>query len=141
VGADEILGALLPAQKADHIKRLRAAGHVVAMVGDGINDAPALALADVGISISGSTELALEVADVVLREGGLRQLVEAFAVSDRAMASVRRNLGVIILPNATAIVLGALGCISPPVAAIINNGATILALLAGTMQLLAARPR
>jgi Cu2+-exporting ATPase len=141
VGADEILGALLPAQKADHIKRLRAAGHVVAMVGDGINDAPALALADVGISISGSTELALEVADVVLREGGLRQLVEAFAVSDRAMASVRRNLGVIILPNATAIVLGALGCISPPVAAIINNGATILALLAGTMPLLAARPR
>jgi Cu2+-exporting ATPase len=135
VRIDEAIGALLPDEKAEYVKKLRAQGHVVAMIGDGINDAPALALADVGISIAGSSEVAVETADVVLLEGGLLQLAEAFAISDRAMACVRRNLGVIIVPNAIAILLGALGFISPPVAAIINNGATLLSLLVGAAPL------
>ena len=136
VGIDDAVGGLLPDQKADYVKRMQAAGHVVAMVGDGVNDVPALALADVGISIAGSTTMALETADVILLEGGLARLEKAFRISDQAMEKVRQNLGIIIVPNAIAIALGALGLINPPVAAVINNGATILAVLVGTAPLL-----
>lgn len=136
LGIDESVGGLLPQQKAEFVRTLRAAGCVVAMVGDGINDAPALAAADVGISIANSSDVALETADVVLLEGGLSRLEEAFRIGDRAMSSVRQNLGLIIVPNAIAIALGALGLITPPIAAIINNGATVLAVLVGTIPLL-----
>jgi heavy metal translocating P-type ATPase len=136
VGIDEAVGGLLPHEKADYVRRMQAAGHVVAMVGDGVNDAPALAAADVGISIVGSTAVAMETADVILLEGGLVRLEKAFRISDQAMTKVRQNLGMIIAPNAFAIGLGALGLISPLVAAIINNGATIFAVLFGTAPLL-----
>jgi P-type Cu2+ transporter len=136
VGIDEAVGGLLPEEKADFVRRMRASGCVVAMVGDGINDAPALASADVGISIGGSSDVALETADVVLLDGGLSRLEKAFRIGDGAMSSVRQNLGVVILPNAIAIVLGALGFIDPTLAAIINNGATVLAVLFGTLPLL-----
>jgi heavy metal translocating P-type ATPase len=136
VGIDEAVGGLLPEQKAEYVRRMQAAGHVVAMVGDGINDAPALAAADVGISFAGSTDVALETADVVLLDGGLARLEKAFQLGDRAMSMVRQNLGVIIVPNAIAIALGAFGLIGPPMAAIINNGATFLAVLVGTIPLL-----
>ena len=141
VGIDDALGGLLPHEKADYIRRLQRSGKVVAMVGDGINDAPALAAADVGISIAGSTDVAMEAADVVLLNGGLVRLERAFQVSDRAIASVRQNLGLIIVPNAIAIALGAFGLIGPPLAAIINNGATILAVLVGTTPLLRTSKR
>jgi len=136
VGIDEAVGGLLPEQKAEYVRKLRAAGHVVAMVGDGINDAPALASADVGISFAGSNDVALETADVVLLDRGLVGLEKAFQIGDRAISSVRQNLGIIIVPNAIAIALGACGLIAPPLAAIINNGATCLAVLAGTIPLL-----
>ena len=144
LGIDEAGGGLLPEEKAAYVRKMRAAGCVVAMVGDGINDAPALASADVGISIAGSTDVALETADVVLLDGGLARLEKAFRIGDRAMTSVRQNLGVIIVPNAIAIALGACGFITPPIAAIINNGATMLAVLMGTVPLLrvpARRPQ
>jgi cation transport ATPase len=141
LGIDEALGGLLPEEKADYVRRMRAGGCVVAMVGDGINDAPALASADVGISIAGSTDVALETADVVLLDGGLSRLEKAFQIGDQSMSSVRQNLGVIIVPNAIAIALGALGLITPPLAAIINNGATVLAVLVGTLPLLKAPAR
>ena len=136
VGIDEAVGGLLPEQKADYVRELRASGLVVAMVGDGINDAPALAVSDVGISIAGSTDVALETADVVLLDGGLARLEKAFRIGDQTMSSVRQNLGVIIVPNGIAIALGALGLISPPIAAVINNGATFLAVLVGTIPLI-----
>jgi Cu2+-exporting ATPase len=136
VGIDEAVGGLLPEQKAEYVRRMQAAGCVVAMVGDGINDAPAMAEADVGISIAGSTDVALETADVVLLEGGIARIEEAFQIGDRAMSAVRRSMGMIIVPNAIAIGLGALGLIAPPMAAIINNGATCLAVLVETLPLL-----
>ena len=136
VGIYEAVGGLLPHEKAEYIRRLQEAGNVVAMVGDGINDAPALAAADVGISIAGSTDVALETADVVLLSGGLARLEKAFQIGDQAISSVRKNLGFIIVPNAIAIALGALGRIGPPLAAVINNGATFLAVLVGTLPLL-----
>ncbi|MGD1090686.1 MAG: heavy metal translocating P-type ATPase [Bryobacteraceae bacterium] len=136
VGIDEAVGGLLPHEKAEYVRRMQQAGRVVAMVGDGINDAPALAAADVGISIAGSTDVALETADVVLLHGGLARLEKAFQISDQALSSVRQNLGIIIAPNAIAIALGALGLIGPALAAVINNGATLLAVLVATFPLL-----
>jgi P-type E1-E2 ATPase len=135
VGVSRAYGELLPEDKVRHVKELQRAGKIVAMVGDGINDAPALAVADVGISLDGGADVALETADVVLLEGGLSNLPHAFEISDRAMAHVRRGLGLVIAPNAVAIVLGALGLITPGVAAIVNNGSTVVAALAAVSPL------
>jgi Cu2+-exporting ATPase len=139
VGVDQAIGELLPEEKAAFVRDLQRAGRVVAMVGDGINDAPALAVADVGISLEGGTDVALETADVVLLEGGLARLPHAFQVADQAMASVRRGLALVIAPNAAAIGLGALGLITPGVAAMVNNGSTVLAALAGVAPLFTSR--
>ena len=141
VGVSRAIGELLPEQKAAHVKELQRAGKVVAMVGDGINDAPALALADVGISLDGGADVALETADVVLLEGGLAHLPEAFAIADRAMAHVRRGLGLVIAPNAAAIVLGAVGLMTPGLAAVVNNGSTVIAALAAVSPLAFHRKR
>jgi Cu2+-exporting ATPase len=136
VGVDRALPELLPEDKAYHVKALQREGRTVAMIGDGINDAPALAVADVGISLEGGTDVALETADVVLLEGGLLKLPDAFGVADRAMRHVHRGLGLVIVPNAIAICAGAAGLITPGVAAAVNNGSTILAALAGLEPLL-----
>jgi Cu2+-exporting ATPase len=135
LGVDEVFSGLLPHEKAEHVEAMQREGKIVAMVGDGINDAPALALADVGISLTGGTDVALEAADVVLLSGGLTKLPDAFSISDRAMRNVRIGLGIVILPNALAIGMGALGLIQPGLATLINNGSTVLAALAALMPL------
>jgi Cu2+-exporting ATPase len=127
VGIDEAIAEVLPEEKVDIVRKLKAEGRKVAMVGDGINDAPALAVADVGISLQGGTEVALETADVVLLEGGLERLPGVFEVADSAMRRVKQVLGLVLVPNALAIAAGALGFLSPVMAAIINNGSTIVA--------------
>jgi Cu2+-exporting ATPase len=139
LGVDRAEGELLPEDKARAVRELQAAGRTVAMVGDGINDAPALAVADVGISLEGGTDLALEAADVVLLEGGLSKLPGAFAVADRGMANVERSLKLVLAPNAIAIALGAFGILSPGLAAIVNNGSTVAAALAAVTPLLTHR--
>jgi heavy metal translocating P-type ATPase len=139
VGVDEALAELLPEEKAKRVRELQRCGKTVAMVGDGINDAPALAVADVGISLHGGTDVALETADVVLLEGGLQKLPHAFEVADDAMRRVRRGLGLVIAPNAAAIVLGALGFLTPGAAAVVNNGSTVVAALAAVAPLLGHR--
>jgi heavy metal translocating P-type ATPase len=139
VGVDEALAELLPEDKARRVRELQRAGRIVAMIGDGINDAPALAVADVGISLHGGTDVALETADVVLLDGGLVKLPHAFRVADDAMRHVRRGLGLVIAPNAVAIVLGALGLLTPGAAAAVNNGSTVIAALAAVSPLLLPR--
>jgi Cu2+-exporting ATPase len=139
LGLDGVIAELLPEDKAKAVRAMQSRGRVVAMVGDGINDAPALALADIGISLRGSTEVALETADVVLLEGGLARLPRAFELADTAMRRVNRALALVLAPNVVAIVLGALGLMPPAIAAAVNNGSTVLAALWGVAPLFSAR--
>jgi Cu2+-exporting ATPase len=141
LGIDRVLSELMPEDKARLVRALRREGHVVAMVGDGINDAPALALADVGISLHGGSDVALDTADVVLVDGGLSKLPLAFDLADAAMKQVRTGLALVLGPNVVAMALGALGLCPPAFAALVNNGSTVVSGLAGLAPLVRQRLR
>jgi Cu2+-exporting ATPase len=139
LGLDRVIAELLPEDKAREVRDMQAQGRTVVMVGDGINDAPALALSDVGISLSGGADLALEIADVVLLEGGLARLPRVFELADGAMNRVRNALVLVLAPNIVAILLGALGLMPPALAATVNNGSTVIAALSAVAPLLSAQ--
>ncbi len=107
VGIDEVEAELLPAQKSDVVKRLQASGHRVAMAGDGVNDAPALATADVGIAMGGGTDVAIESAGVTLMRGDIRGIAEARRLSRRTMRNIRQNLVFAFAYNVLGIPLAA----------------------------------
>ena len=107
LGVDSVLAGVLPAGKAESIQRLQTDGVVVAMVGDGVNDAPALAQADVGIAMGTGTDAAMESAGVTLVKGDLRGIVRAVALSHRTMRNIRQNLFFAFIYNALGVPVAA----------------------------------
>ncbi len=116
VGIEDVRAGVLPTEKAEVIEQLRAGGHRVAMVGDGINDAPALATADLGLGIATGTDLALRAADLVLVRDDLRAVPDALRLAHRTLGTIRGNLAWAFGYNLAAIPIAALGLLNPLVA-------------------------
>jgi Cu+-exporting ATPase len=116
VGIDEVVADVLPAGKVAVIRRLQAEGRVVAMAGDGVNDAPALAEADLGLAIGSGADVAIEASDITLVTGDPRGAADAIRLSRRTLATIRANLFWAFAYNVLALPLAALGYLDPIIA-------------------------
>ncbi|TGB04868.1 heavy metal translocating P-type ATPase [Halobacillus salinus] len=116
VGIDGVFAEVLPEQKAEKVKELQLQGEKVAMVGDGINDAPSLAIADIGIAIGTGTDVAIETADVTLMSGDLLNVSKAIHLSGKTMKNIKQNMFWALAYNSAGIPIAALGLLAPWVA-------------------------
>lgn len=126
VGVDEYYAEVLPEDKANYIEKCRARGSKVIMVGDGINDSPALSAADAGVAISDGAEIAREIADITVAADDLYQLVILKNLSNLLMKRIHRNYRVIVGFNTGLIGLGVAGILQPTTSALLHNTSTLL---------------
>ena len=125
VGVDDFYAEVLPEDKAAYIQKARVEGHTVIMVGDGVNDSPALSEADVGISVSTGAAIAREIADVTISSENLLEIVTFRRLSEALMDRIRRNYRFIVGFNLLLIILGVSGVIVPTTAAMLHNASTL----------------
>ena len=125
VGVDDFRAGVLPADKAEYVARLRREGHTVLMVGDGINDSPALSEADAGIAISDGAAIAREIADITIAADSLWELVELRRISMALMARIHSNYRFVIGYNGALIALGVAGVLPPATSATLHNLSTL----------------
>ena len=135
VGVDEYYAEVLPEDKAGFVEREKAAGRRVLMIGDGVNDSPALSAADAGIAISDGAELAREIADITVAADDLYEIVRLRRLSTALMKRIERNYHKIVTINAALILLGVGGVIQPTTSAMLHNVSTLLISLDGMKKL------
>jgi heavy metal translocating P-type ATPase len=141
IGVDNFRAGLLPEEKQEFVKKLQEAGHTVGMIGDGINDAPALALADVGIAMGAAgTDVAIETADVTLMNDDLSRVVDFMLMSRAVLRRIKLNIFFSIIYNAVGLGLGSLGMLTPVMAVIFQEAGCISVVLSSTL-LLWAKPK
>lgn len=116
VGIDRVIAEVVPEEKADQIKALQKEGRKVAMVGDGVNDAPALAVADIGMAIGTGTDVAIEAADITLMRGDLNSVADSVLISGKTMRNIKQNLFFAFFYNSASIPIAAAGFLAPWVA-------------------------
>jgi heavy metal translocating P-type ATPase len=132
LGLTRVFAEMLPADKAEVIQSFQRNGHVVAMVGDGINDSPALSYADVGVAVKHGSEIARESAGVILMEDSLWKLVKAIEISRRSVKLIKENCAIVAGMNLQALTLVLMGVLANPViTALISNGSAIIATVNG----------
>ena len=125
VGVDHYFAEVLPEDKANFVQKAKAEGHTVVMIGDGINDSPALSAADIGIAINSGAAIAREIADVTIKADSLEELVLLKSIANALQHRVGANYRFVLTFNSTLIVLGALGILQPATSAMLHNLSTI----------------
>ena len=125
VGVDRFFAEVLPEDKANFVQQAKAEGHTVVMIGDGINDSPALSAADIGIAINSGAAIAREIADVTIKADSLEELVALKAIANSLQKRVHANYRFVLTFNSALIVLGALGILQPASSAMLHNLSTI----------------
>ncbi len=136
VGVDEYYAEVLPENKADFVEKEKAEGRKVIMIGDGINDSPALSAADAGIAISDGAEIAREIADITIAADDLREVVTLKLLANAMMKRIHKNYRNIVGINSGLILLGVTGIVQPTVSALLHNASTLMISLGSMKNLL-----
>lgn len=145
IGVDDVHAEVLPGDKAEHVAALQRQGHIVAMVGDGINDTPALARADIGMAIGTGTDVAIEAADITLMRGDLRSVPDAIALSRATMRTIRRNLfwafayNVVGIPIAAGVLFPLTGWLLSPIIASAAMAMSSVSVVTSSLRLRTAK--